>query len=243
MGTRSQSITHSCTGSANLAVVKSGPDGIDPLVLAGDTNGYDYTLTVSTVGPSDAGFTIADTLATGLTFQTLGSDPACTADGQDVTCGGTIVGNGAAQDFTIHVLVDPSVEESILQGSVTVSVAPDGTEDPAPFLNNTTDNVDTAITTQADLTSFRRCHRRRQRRWGHGGCRFRVHRPQCGTIEQRGRVLHLGHAARPALPSSPREAALSARRLVRTSRARTTAISLSVPRIGPSPCTRRSRPR
>ena len=82
---------------ANLAVVKSGPDGIDPLVVAGDTDGYDYTLTVSTVGPSDAGFTIADTLATGLTFQTLGSDPACTADGQDVTCGSTIVGNGAAQ--------------------------------------------------------------------------------------------------------------------------------------------------
>src|SRR4051812_32972540 len=39
---------------ANIAVVKAGPDGIDPnLIVAGDNGGYDYTITVSTAGPSD----------------------------------------------------------------------------------------------------------------------------------------------------------------------------------------------
>ena len=73
---------------ANLAVVKAGPDGIDPnLVVAGDDNGYDYTITVSTAGPSDTGYLVHDTLADGLTFDS--SDAGCSASGQDVTCAGT----------------------------------------------------------------------------------------------------------------------------------------------------------
>ena len=58
---------------ADLGIVKSGPGGVLPIVVAGNPAGYDYTLTVSTSGPSNADYTVDDTLANGLTFQTSGS--------------------------------------------------------------------------------------------------------------------------------------------------------------------------
>ena len=138
---------------ANLAIVKAGPDGINPdLVVAGDDNGYDYTITVSTAGPSDTGYLVHDTLADGLTFDS--SDAGCSAVGQDVTCGGTITAGDSPQTITIHVLVDPSVADgTILDNDATVDVPSDGTTDP-DLTNNTTagdSTVSTTITAQADL--------------------------------------------------------------------------------------------
>jgi hypothetical protein len=138
---------------ANLAIVKSGPDGIDPnLVVAGDDDGYDYTIMVSTAGPSDTGYLVHDTLADGLSFDS--SDAGCSAVGQDVTCGGTIAAGDDPQTITIHVLVDPSVADgTILDNDATVDVPSDGTTDP-DLTNNTTagdSTVSTTITAQADL--------------------------------------------------------------------------------------------
>jgi len=138
---------------ANVAIVKAGPEGIDPdLVVAGDDNGYDYTITVSTAGPSDTGYLVHDTLADGLTFDS--SDAGCSAVGQDVTCGGTITAGDSPQTITIHVLVDPSVADgTILDNDATVDVPSDGTTDP-DLTNNTTagdSTVSTTITAQADL--------------------------------------------------------------------------------------------
>jgi uncharacterized repeat protein (TIGR01451 family) len=138
---------------ANVAIVKAGPEGIDPdLVVAGDDNGYDYTITVSTAGPSDTGYLVHDTLADGLTFDS--SDAGCSAVGQDVTCGGTIAAGDSPQTITIHVLVDPSVADgTILDNDATVDLPSDGTTDP-DLTNNTTvgdSTVSTTITAQADL--------------------------------------------------------------------------------------------
>ncbi len=137
---------------ANLAIVKAGPDGIAPnLVVAGDSNGYDYTITVSTAGPSDTGYVVHDTLADGLTFDS--SDAGCSAVGQNVSCGGTIAAGAASQTITITVLVDPSVANgTILDNDATVTV-PEGTTDPVLTNNSTAGDstVSTKITAQANL--------------------------------------------------------------------------------------------
>jgi uncharacterized repeat protein (TIGR01451 family) len=138
---------------ANIAVVKAGPDGIDPnLIVAGDNGGYDYTITVSTAGPSDTNYVVHDTLADGLTFDS--SDAGCSAVGQDVSCGGTIAAGADPQVITIHVLVDPSVADgTILDNDATVAVPDDGTTD-SDLTNNTTagdGTVSTTITAQANL--------------------------------------------------------------------------------------------
>jgi uncharacterized repeat protein (TIGR01451 family) len=136
---------------ADLAIVKSGPDGTSPIVVAGDSDGFDYTLTVSTSGPSDTSFTASDTLPSGATFDS--SDAGCTHVGQAVSCDGSIAAGDPPVVITVHVLVDPSVGDgSILDNDATVA-ATGGTDD-----NNLTNNstnpsgtVHTTVTAQADL--------------------------------------------------------------------------------------------
>src|SRR3954470_10069943 len=133
---------------ADLGIDKGGPDGSDPIVVAGDPAGYDYTLTVSNNGPSDTAFTVSDTLPDGLTFD---SGDGCSATGQAVTCTGTIAAGADAKVFTVTVLADPSVPDaSILENDATVA-ADNGTEDPNSE-NNTSGTVSTTITAQADLS-------------------------------------------------------------------------------------------
>jgi len=141
---------------ADLSILKAGPDGSDPAIVAGDPAGYDYTLTVANGGPSDANYFVHDTLPTGLAFQSVGSDPACSAVGQNVTCGDTIVAGGGPTTYTIHVLVAPSVlDQSILDNDASV-VMTDGSDDPNLDNNSTATQENgtahTTITAQADLS-------------------------------------------------------------------------------------------
>jgi len=137
---------------ANVAIVKAGPNGIAPLVVAGANGGYDYTITVSTAGPSDTGYLVHDTLATGLTF--VSSDAGCSAIGQTVTCGGAIAASDGPKTIHIHVRVGAAVANgTILTNDAAVDVPSDGTTDP-DLTNNTTagsSTVSTKITAQADL--------------------------------------------------------------------------------------------
>jgi len=137
---------------ADLGIVKSGPEGLDPSVVAGDPAGFDYTLTVGTAGPSDTDYTTSDTLASGLTFQTVGSDPGCAATGQVVTCDGSIAAGADPVALTIHVLVDPSApHSSILENDASVAVT-GGTEDSNDANDSTSGPaVSTTITAHADL--------------------------------------------------------------------------------------------
>jgi uncharacterized repeat protein (TIGR01451 family) len=151
-GNNTDGATVNVTAEADLGIVKSAPDGLDPdLVVAGDSAGFDYTLTVGTSGPSDAGFSIQDTLAAGLTFQDADSDPACDAAGQVVTCSSSITAQDAPQTFLVHVLVDPAQPHgSILDNQASVS-ATGGATDPNDT-NDDSNQVTTAITAHADLS-------------------------------------------------------------------------------------------
>jgi uncharacterized repeat protein (TIGR01451 family) len=129
---------------ADLTVSKSGPAS----AIAGDPSGYDYTLTVTNNGPIDntGGFSVTDTLPSGVTFQ---SGSGCAAVAQVVTCTNTTgLTNGAQQSFTIHVLLASS---SIGTISNTASVTSTGTPDPNSA-NNTSNIVMTTVVTQADLS-------------------------------------------------------------------------------------------
>jgi uncharacterized repeat protein (TIGR01451 family) len=119
--------------AADLLVSKAGPAS----ATAGDAPGFDYTLTVHNAGPSDnaGGFSVSDTLPTGLTFQALGSDSRCGAVGQTVTCTNLIgLADGADDAFVIHVTLDATVDGgTILANAATVTSTgtsdPDGTND------------------------------------------------------------------------------------------------------------------
>jgi uncharacterized repeat protein (TIGR01451 family) len=136
--------------NADLSIAKSGPS----TAVAGAPAGYDYTITVTNNGPSSqtGGFTVTDTLPTGLTFHSTGSSSECSAVGQVVTCttvtGLAVLGN---KQFTVHVTVSPSVADGTVLSN-TASVASNGTTDPISANNNTTlTPVNTTIETSADI--------------------------------------------------------------------------------------------
>lgn len=136
---------------ADLAIVKSGPNGVSPIVVAGDPDGFDYTLTVSTSGPSDTSFTVNDTLPAGTTFDS--SNAGCTNVGQNVSCNGSIAAGNPPVVITVHVLVGPSVGDgTILDNDATVATT-GGTSDNNPTNNSTNPSgtVHTTVTAQADL--------------------------------------------------------------------------------------------
>ena len=134
---------------ADLTITKSGP----ATATAGDPAGFDYTITVSNDGPSDnsGGFSVSDTLATGLTFEATGSDPRCSATGQDVTCANT---SGLAADaddtFTVHVTLDLTIEAGVVLEN-TATVASDGTLDPNSA-NDTSNTVETTVEEDVQLS-------------------------------------------------------------------------------------------
>src|SRR5205823_842999 len=85
---------------ADLTISKFAPG----TAIAGDPNGFDYTLTVTNGGPSvhTGGITVTDTLPAGTVFQASGSDLDCGAVGQAVTCSRSVtLGVGATSVFTI----------------------------------------------------------------------------------------------------------------------------------------------
>jgi len=136
------------TTRADLALTNSGP----ATALAGDAAGFDYSLTVTNQGPSDnvGGFVLSDMLPVGLSFQSSGSDAACSAVGQLVTCTGGALALGAARSFTIHVtLAAGAPVGSSLHN--TASVTSSGTTDANPA-NDTSNQVTTTVVTAADLS-------------------------------------------------------------------------------------------
>jgi uncharacterized repeat protein (TIGR01451 family) len=133
---------------ADLSITKSGPS----TAVAGDPNGFDYTLTVTNNGSSDntGGFTVTDILPTGTIFQSGASTPGASANGQTITyTNSTGLVSGAQQVFTIHVTVPSSVADgTVLNDSATV--ATNGTTDPTSS-NNTSIIVNTSVSRQVDL--------------------------------------------------------------------------------------------
>ncbi len=137
------------TTRADLVLTNSGP----PSALAGDAAGFDYSLTVTNQGPSDnvGGFVLSDMLPVGLSFQSSGSDAACSVVGQLVTCSGGALALAAARSFTIHVtLAAAAPVGSSLHN--TASVTSSGTTDPDPA-NDTSNQVTTLVVTAADLSA------------------------------------------------------------------------------------------
>jgi uncharacterized repeat protein (TIGR01451 family) len=135
--------------NADLSITKSGPS----TAVAGAPAGYDYTVTVTNNGPSanTGGFTVTDTLPTGLTFQSTGSSAGCSAVGQVVTCtDNTGLGVLGTKEFTIHVTVGASVADGTVLSN-TASVASNGTNDPVSANNTTLVPVTTTVSTSADI--------------------------------------------------------------------------------------------
>jgi len=82
-----------------LSVAKDGP----ATGLLADNGTYHLVVTNSGTDASAAN-TVTDTLPTGETFVTAGSDPACSAAGQTVTCTvGPLAASGGKQSFTVVV--------------------------------------------------------------------------------------------------------------------------------------------
>jgi uncharacterized repeat protein (TIGR01451 family) len=119
------------TTQADLQSSISAPSGNQ---IAGDPNGFDYTVGVTNNGPSDntGGYTVTGTLPTGITFNTSSTSgsPACQTATGGFTCTGGNLASGASDSYTVPVLVDPSVPASTPNAQVTV--ASKGTTDPTP---------------------------------------------------------------------------------------------------------------
>ncbi len=138
------------TSSADLSISAVGPAA----PVAGDPNGFNYTLTVTNNGPSDStgGFTVTDTLPAGETFQAAGSTPGAGVSGQTITyTNSTGLANGATETFTIHVTVSADLASGTpLQDSAAVVLAAGATIDPNPN-NNTSSSVNSTVATSADV--------------------------------------------------------------------------------------------
>lgn len=119
---------------ADLEVTKS--NGSD--FTAGSDE--DYTIGVVNHGPSDvSGFTVTDTLPAELTFVSVGSDPACSAIAQAVTCNGSALASGANTSFTVRVHTDSGLTAgTVINNTANVAtIAP--TTDPNAGNNSATD--------------------------------------------------------------------------------------------------------
>ena len=140
--------SNTVNANADLSLAKTGPAS----AVAGDSAGFDYTLTVTNNGASaqTGGFSVTDTLPAGLTFQTLGSSSECSAAGQLVTCTTTSGLNvSSTKAFTVHVtLASTAAAGSTLANSG--SVTSNGTSDPDAD-NNTSNTVNTTVVRQTDL--------------------------------------------------------------------------------------------
>jgi len=91
--------------------------------LPGLRRGFDYTLIVTNNGTFDnvSGFTVTDVLPAGTTFQSSGSTPGASVNGQTITyTNNTGLNNGGTQTFTIHVTTSSSLADgSVLHDSAT----------------------------------------------------------------------------------------------------------------------------
>jgi len=128
--------------TADLTTSKSGPAG----AIAGAASGFSYTATVTNNGPANntGGVTVTDVLPAGTTFTAAGSDAACSAVGQTVTCAtASALSNGNIRSFVIHVTVPGGVAAGTVLAN-TATVVSNGTNDPTPA-NNGSNTVNTTV--------------------------------------------------------------------------------------------------
>ncbi len=153
-----KSVSVNLVTRADLVPTITAPSGDK---TAGDSTGFDFTVNVKNVGPSDntGGYTVAGTLPTGLTFDSSGS---CSGSGTSFTCpdpANTGIAYNHTDIYTVHVRVLASAcpagasASPPCNGNVTssVSVSSNGTVDPSTPAATNTASVVTSIVTHADL--------------------------------------------------------------------------------------------
>jgi uncharacterized repeat protein (TIGR01451 family) len=129
--------------SADLAISKT--DSADP-VDPGDA--FDYVLTVTNLGPSDAaGLTVADVVPAPFSITGVASAfGSCGSAGSLATCTLATLAAGASWSITVSVLVDPAAP-----GGLYTDVASVGATSPDPVAANDADGEDTIVLPAADL--------------------------------------------------------------------------------------------
>lgn len=101
----STATTFVLAASTDLSIAKSGPDTLS----AGQTATYSFT--VANAGPDDASeVRVTDVLPEGLSFESNGSDPACSSAGQTVTCDVGNLAAGQEKEILLVVSVADDVE-------------------------------------------------------------------------------------------------------------------------------------
>ena len=124
---------------ANLSILKTSSD---TTFTPGTTHSYEVTVT--NAGPSVAQNVVAtDVLPSGLTFNPIGSSPACAAG---VSCSVASLASGASTTFTIVVDIDSSLTGSVLNS------ADVGSDTDDPDASNNTDSDTTPLVPIADLS-------------------------------------------------------------------------------------------
>ncbi|WIB77963.1 DUF11 domain-containing protein [Curtobacterium sp. MCPF17_002] len=112
----------------DLAIVKTGPAAL----TAGGT--ATYTLTVTNNGPGDSsGYVVNDTVPVPLT-NVASPDAACTVTGNDISCVGGALANGATATYTVTASVPGDVAADV-ENTATVT---SNEQDPVPGNNTST---------------------------------------------------------------------------------------------------------
>ncbi len=97
--------------------------------VASPSDSLTYVISVNNTGAGDAtGLTVSDTIATGLTFNAIGSDSRCSIAGNVLTCGPFNLNAGKSTTFTLAFTVNDSApcngrilnSAQVLLGGVTV---------------------------------------------------------------------------------------------------------------------------
>jgi hypothetical protein len=117
--------------------------------IAGDPDGFDYTVTVHNDGPSDnvGGYTLTGTLPSGVEFDPSGD---CSGSGTSFTCSNPS-GLVATQSNNFTVQVKALSSAAAGTPNAHVSVVSGGTTDPTSANNAADTDPDVSIITRADL--------------------------------------------------------------------------------------------
>lgn len=136
----------SVVARADLALSKT--PGADP-VEAGDR--MSFTLSAANAGPSAApSTTVTDTLPAGFSFQSVGSDPRCSALAQVVTCveSNPLTPGGGPRTFVVAVDVDASFTDGLSARNQAIVSSP--ADDPDRTDNEASTTV--TVVRRSDLT-------------------------------------------------------------------------------------------
>ncbi len=136
------------SATADLAIKKVSDEAV---FTPGTTE--TYTIEVTNDGPSNAVATVVtDTLPAGLTFDSAGSDSACSASGQTVTCAlGTLTPNQVVS-FTLSVAIDASFTGNVTNeaGVSSDTFDPDDSDNASEDITATLPAADLSLEKTAD---------------------------------------------------------------------------------------------